>query len=154
MLTNYILGLLSSLHFVGCGAQIRFGPLWISNCWLSFSLCWNCVKFPIIAVDAICCGLRLCFLVCARSWASPLLGDCGWLPSFIEGLWLLMHPGFGLLLSCFGHARAKNNPELSYGSELCFTCWLELSPGCLCLLHRAMNGLFCCGTQWLVFRLL
>ena len=42
-------------------------------CWLSFSLFWNCVNLPIIAVDAICCGLRLCFLVCARSWASPLL---------------------------------------------------------------------------------
>ena len=41
--------------------------------------------------------------------------DCGLLPSFIVGLWLLMHPGFGLLLSCFGHARVKNNSELSWG---------------------------------------
>ena len=41
--------------------------------------------------------------------------DYGLLPSFIVGLWLLMHPGFGLLLSCFGHAMAKNNYELSCG---------------------------------------
>ena len=65
-----------------------------------------------------------------------------------------MYPSFGLLLSFFGHARAKNNVELSCGSELCFTCWVGLPPGCLCLLHRAVNGLFCCGMQWLVFGLL
>ena len=42
---------------------------------------------------------------------------CGlWIvASFIEGLWFLMHPSFGLLLSCFGHARAKKNFELSCG---------------------------------------
>ena len=36
VLTDYVLGLLSSLHFVGCGAQICFGPLWISNPWVEF----------------------------------------------------------------------------------------------------------------------
>ena len=65
-----------------------------------------------------------------------------------------MYPGFGSPLSCFGHAGAKNNLELSHGPELCFTFCLGLSPGCICLLHRAVNGLFCCGMQWLVFGLL
>ena len=39
-----------------------------------------------------------------------------------------MHPDFGLLLSCFGHARAKNNSEFPCGLELCLTFRLGLSP--------------------------
>ena len=65
-----------------------------------------------------------------------------------------MQVPFGLLLSCFGHARAKNNSELSCGLELCFASWLGLPLGCFFLLHRAVKGLFCCGMQWLVFGLL
>ena len=65
---------------------------------------------------------------------------CGWLPSFIVGLWLLKYPGLGcflvaeaaviiwvLMRSCFGHARAKNNSEFPYGLELCFIFCLGLS---------------------------
>ena len=62
-------------------------------------------------------------------------------------------PLFGLLLSCFGHARAKNNSELSCGLS-CVPLLFGIVPGCLCLLHRAVKGLFCCSMQWLVFGLL
>ena len=37
-------------------------------------------------------------------------------------------PWFGLQLSCFGHARAKNKSELPCGLELCLTFHLGLSP--------------------------
>ena len=65
---------------------------------------------------AIDCHIRwlsfpwLCWEFCFLS-----IVDCGLLPSFIVGLWLLKYLGFGLLLSCFGHARAKNKSELSCG---------------------------------------
>ena len=39
-----------------------------------------------------------------------------------------MHPGFGLLLSCFGHDRAKNNSVLPGGLQLWFIFCLGLSP--------------------------
>ena len=61
---------------------------------------------------------------------------------------------FGLLLSCFGHARAKNNSESPCLLELCSPFRLGLSPCCLHLLHRALSCLFYCGMQWLVFGLL
>ena len=53
----------------------------------------------------------------------------------------IVEPWFGLLLSCFGHARAKNNSELSCGLNgvlLLFgtVTWL------FCLLHRAVKGFF------------
>ena len=34
-------------------------------------------------------------------------------------LWLLIYLGLGVMLSCFGHVRAKNNSGLSGGLELC-----------------------------------
>ena len=46
---------------------------------------------------------------------SSLVWDCVTQPSFIVCLWLRKYPGFGLQLSFFGHARAKNNSELSCG---------------------------------------
>ena len=54
---------------------------------------------------------------------------CGlWIAAIIHCvLWLLKYPGFGLQLSCFGHARAKNNSELPCGLELCFIFCLGLS---------------------------
>ena len=67
---------------------------------------------------------------------------------------MLMYPSFGLLLSYFGHARAKNNSELSCGLEPCSSFCLGLSPCGLHLLHRAVNCLFCCGMHWFVFGLL
>ena len=69
-------------------------------------------------------------------------------------LWLLMYLGFGLLLSCFGHARAKNNFEAWFDLN-CVSpfCW-GLSPCYLYLLHGAVNCLPYCGMYWLVFRLL
>ena len=61
---------------------------------------------------------------------------------------------WGLLLSCFGHARAKNNSEALFDLNFVSTFGLGLSPCCLHLLRRAVNYLFYCGIQWLVFRLL
>ena len=94
----------------------------------------------LVSVVCVCllvaCGHVYCLLwstfvfshVYAGIFPSPLFWDCGLLPSFIVRLWLLMYPGFGLLLSCFGHARAKNNYELPCGLELCFIFCLGLSP--------------------------
>ena len=71
----------------------------------------GCIFFPALGlciaaiVFIVSCGLRL-----SLPW---LCQEYCYL--FIVGLWMLMHPGFGLLLSCFGHARAKNNSELSCG---------------------------------------
>ena len=48
-----------------------------------------------------------------------------------------------LLLSCFGHVRAKTYSELPYRLELCLTFRLGLSSVIL-LLHRAVKGLFGC----------
>ena len=51
-------------------------------------------------------------------------------------------PWFGLLLSCFGHNRAKNNSVLPCGLELCSSfVWdcIQL----FFLLHRTVKGLFC-----------
>ena len=151
MLTDYILGLSSSLRFVGCGGQIHFGPLWISNPLVEFSsvhvgswllLCLGLCKFPSHYLEELCVLWVVDFHNC---WLSfPCFGtvDCCYHSLCV---WVAEVPWFTLLLSCFGHARAKNNSELPSGLELCFTCWLGLSPvGCLCLLHRAVKGLFCC----------
>ena len=72
---------------------------------------WPCMLSTMVCV---------CVFLCLR-WEFDF--------SFVLRLWivaiihcefgLLMHPGFGLLLSCFGHARAKNNSELSCGLEPC-----------------------------------
>ena len=90
----------------------------------------------------------------------------GWLPSFIVGLWLLKNPGLGcflvdeaavviwvLLRSCFGHARAKNNSELSCGLSRVHRL-VGIVNRTSFLLHRTVKGLCCCGMQWLVFGLL
>ena len=61
---------------------------------------------------------------------------------------------FWVPLSCFGHARAKNNSESTCWLELCSPFRLGLSPCCLYLLHRAVNCLFYYDMQWLVFGLL
>ena len=60
----------------------------------------------------------------------------------------------GMLLSCFGHARANNNSKLSCGLEPCSSFCLGLSPCGIHLLFRAVSCLFYCGMQWLVFGLL
>ena len=63
MLTDYVLGLLSSLRFVGCGAQFRFGPLWISNPLVEFPsihagswllLCLGLCKLPSHYLEELC----------------------------------------------------------------------------------------------------
>ena len=51
----------------------------------------------------------------------------------------------GLLLSCFGHARAKNNSESSCLTWAMFTISFGSSPCCLYFHHRAVNCLFQCG---------
>ena len=64
MLTEFVLGLLSSLCFVGCGVQFRFEPPWISNPLVEFSsvhagswllLCFvDCVMFPSFTMKLGC----------------------------------------------------------------------------------------------------
>ena len=63
MLTDYVLGLLSSLCFVGCGAQIHFGPQWISNPLVEFSsvhtrswrlFCLGLCKLPSRYLEELC----------------------------------------------------------------------------------------------------
>ena len=64
MLTEFVLGLLSSLCFVGCGVQFRFEPLWISNPLVEFSSVhagsWillyfvDCVMFPSFTMKLGC----------------------------------------------------------------------------------------------------
>ena len=44
---------------------------------------------------------------------------------------LLKYPSFGLLLSCFGHDRAKNNSVLPCGLDLCSPL-VRIVPGRLC----------------------
>ena len=142
---------------------------WFDDCWFphplaEFSLVCarsfpssptaGCVRFLSFPHQIVVYVYVLLFPKIENQTSPPILGLCKVAIFFIVSLWLLMYPGFGLLLSCFIHARAKSNSELSCGSELCFTCWLGLSPGCLFLLHRVVNGLFCCGMQWLVFGLL
>ena len=55
-----------------------------------------------------------------------------------------------LLLSCFGHVRAKTYSELPYRLELCLTFRLGLSSVIL-LLHRVVKGivllLVCSGSS-------
>ena len=64
-----------------------------------------------------------------------------------------MYPSFGLLLSCFGCARAKNNFELSCGLELCFI--FCLGPSLVVLpSSQSREWVVCCGMQWVVFGLL
>ena len=86
-----------SSHYIG-----ELCVLWARGCWLVIDCHISLVEFSPVH---------------ARSLASPLFWDYGLLPSFILSLWLLMYPSFGLLLSCFGHARAKNNSRV----------WLDLS---------------------------
>ena len=63
---------------------------------------------------------------------------------------LLIYPGLGVVLSCFGHDRAKNNSMLSGGLELCSSLvwdypWLSFpsSQGCegIGVLRYAVVGL-------------
>ena len=64
MLTEFILGLLSSLCFVGCGVQFRFESPWISNPLVEFHagswllLCFvDCVMLPSFTMNLGYCGL-------------------------------------------------------------------------------------------------
>ena len=127
MLTDYVLGLLSSPFFVGCGIQIHFGPLWIANPWAVFSsihtgswllLCLGLRKFPSRYIEELCVLWAVDFHNCGMSF--PYFWDCGLLLSSIVCLGLLEYPSFGLQLSCFGHVRAKNNSEFPCRLELCF----------------------------------
>ena len=97
------------------------------------------------------------FLVNAGNPSSSPSVDCVRFPLFHYGIGLLIFPWYwllrvqiycgvvGLILSCFGHARAKKNFESSCWLELCSPFHLGLSPCCLYLLHRAVNYLFYCG---------
>ena len=74
------------------------------------------------------------------------------LPWFWVASWLLRL--LGLLLSFFGHARAKNNSESLLDLNCVSPFCLGLSACCLHVLHRAVNCLFYYDIQWLVFGML
>ena len=97
MLIDYVVGLLSSLHFVGCGVQLCCGLLWIPS--ESFS-----INNDVPVLWIVNAAIIHCVFVAAEV------------------------PWFRLQLSCFGHARAKNDSELPCGLELCLTFRLGLSP--------------------------
>ena len=87
----------------------------------------------------------------AGSWLLPLFWNYGLFPSFIVSLGCRYTLVWVLLLSCFGHVRAKNNFVLFGGLELCLTFRLGLSPvafassqGCegIVLLRYAVVGLW------------
>ena len=88
------------MSFVGCGFQFRFGPLWIANSWVEFSL----------SVHAGSCSsplLGLCELPlvtrrnCVCCWLNfPVLGL--WTVVILHGvLWLLIYPGLGAVVELF-----------------------------------------------------
>ena len=122
-----MLGILFITH---CG-------LWISNPWVEFSSVharsWpllyfvGCVMLPSHYIS------ELCVLLAEFS----LFWNCGLFPSFIVSLGCWYTLVWVLLLSCFGHVRAKNNSMLSVGLELCSSFvwdypWLSFhsSQGC------------------------
>ena len=86
VLTVSVLGLLFSPCFAGHGAQIRSGPLWISNplieissvhAWSCIFLVRDCINFPSVTwKDCVCCGLWI-----SNLWAEfPCLGP--WIAVF------------------------------------------------------------------------
>ena len=74
------------------------------------------VESPILLPFGLCVVFFPVFLGCVF---FPILGLCIAATVFIVKLWLLEYPSFGLLLSCFGHVRAKNNSVFPCGLELC-----------------------------------
>ena len=135
-------------------------------CEWAFALCVVCKFMLVLLFDW---GLRLCVSF-VHDWEldfSPVLGLCNVAIILIVSLGLLSSPGFGfllgcwgckhllwLLLSCFGHARAKNNSEALFDLNCVSPFCLGLSPCYLYLLHGAVNYLSYCGMHWLVFGLL
>ena len=77
MFTGYIVGLLSSLRFVDCGAQFCFGPLWIASI-------IHCV---FVAAEGPWFGLQLSCFGHVRAKNNSKL-PCGLEPCFIFGLGL------------------------------------------------------------------
>ena len=110
----------------------------VVKAWLLASpLFWVYVRWPQFHCEVVVVALPLVL----RLWIAAIT-------HFEFGL--LIYPGFGLLLSCFGHARAKNNSELPCGLSsvhllVGIAPWLSLpsSQGCegIVLLRYAVVGL-------------
>ena len=99
------------------------------------------------------CKVAHCGRVCYLLWSASVFSSIHARSLILLVLRLLIvsithfefvavdEPWFGLLLSCFGHARAKNNSELSCGLNgvlLLFGTVTRL----FCLLHKAVKGCF------------
>ena len=83
MLTEFVLGLLSSLCFVGCGVQFHFEPLWISNLWVEFSSA-QAGSWPLLCfVDCVMLPSRYIGELCVLLAEFSLFWDCGLFPSSI-----------------------------------------------------------------------
>ena len=127
MLTGYVVGLLSSLRFVHCGAQIRLGHCGFPICRLSF-LCfglWIAAIFHcvFVAAEGPWFGLQLSCFGHVRAKKNSVL-SCGLELCSYFG-W--DYPWLSLLL----HRAVKG----------CFTAgmqWLSLG---LCWLGRSVDGL-------------
>ena len=98
MLTDFVLGLLSSPCFVGCGVQFRFGPLWISTPLVEFPsvhagsvllLCLGLGKLPSRYLEELCVLWAVDFHIrrlsfpwlCWEFYSLSTMG-CGLFPSF------------------------------------------------------------------------
>ena len=95
MLTDFVLGLWSSLRFVGCGIQIRFGPLWVANPLAMFSSVHAGSWLLLYFVDCVMLSNRYIGELCVLLAEFSLFWNCGLFPSSIGSLWLLLYPGFG-----------------------------------------------------------
>ena len=82
-----------------------------------------------------------------RGYCLPLVSGFFLVAKAADVLW-------GLLLSCFVHARAKHNSEALFDLNCVSPFCLGLSPYCLYLLPIVVDCLFYYGMQWLVFGLL
>ena len=101
MLTDYVLGLLSSPCFVGCGVQFRFGPLWISNPWVEFSSV-HAGSWPLLYfVDCVMLPSRSIGELCVMLAEFSLFCSCGLFPPFHCEFGLLIYPGLGVVAELF-----------------------------------------------------
>ena len=98
-----------------------------------------------------CCyawgGLSIVFCIeFPMAMGSAIIIHCGLWSIAIShgGVVVVGAPWFGLLLSCFGHVKAKNNSVFPYGLERC-SSFVGDCPRLPCLHRRAVNLLFCCG---------
>ena len=112
-----------------------------------------------IAWRIVCCGLSV-----GNLYSFPLCRPCNVASISLYNwgyCWLTLVLGccvckylVGLLLSCFGHARAKNNSETSCLTWVVFTLSFRVVTLLSSPPSQSCEVLFYYSMQWLVFRLL